>query len=388
VRVPDGSPTKAAPVLLAAVVTTTWAAVLTFAPVLLVVTLVWLIDGQGAAGAAVRFAAAGWLLGHGVPLGTGAGPVGLTPLLVTAFAAWRVMRAGAHTARAVVRRRRPSMRVAALVGVCVGGVYGGLGAVTALAGSMPGLDIPVGRAAVTLFVIGTAVALFGAARETGAYPKWWARLPEPVRDGVRTGLVGALLVLAAGAATAGVAIAVTAGEATDMLRSYHAGVAGQAGLTLVCLLYAPTVATWAAAYLLGPGFAIGSGTAVSLVAVHLGPLPALPILSGLPSAPANVLAGLLLGVPLVAAMVAGWRLARYRSESSWTALLGAAALAGPVGGLALALAARAAAGPLGAGRLADVGPVTWEVGLAGTVVIAAGTLLAAAATRLLRRRTT
>lgn len=49
------------------------------------------------------------------------------------------------------------------------------------------------------------------------------------------------------------------------------------------------------------------------------------------------------------------------------------------------MAAAGSGGPLGGGRLAEVGPVPWQVAGAATVVITAGALLGAAATKVLAR---
>ena len=51
---------------------------------------------------------------------------------------------------------------------------------------------------------------------------------------------------------------------------------------LAQLLYLPTVQTWALAWVLGPGFAQGTGTIRSLTEVKSGPIPAVPILGALP----------------------------------------------------------------------------------------------------------
>ena len=72
------------------------------------------------------------------------------------------------------------------------------------------------------------------------------------------------------------ALALPGGAAAEMLGSYRAGVLGQAGITVLCLVYLPNLAVWGAAYLLGPGFAVGDGTVVSPGEVLLGPVPALP----------------------------------------------------------------------------------------------------------------
>ncbi|MEU8187185.1 hypothetical protein AB0C00_07735, partial [Micromonospora carbonacea] len=52
-------------------------------------------------------------------------------------------------------------------------------------------------------------------------------------------------------------------------------------------------------------------------------------------------------------------------------------------GLLLGVLAAVSGGPLGGGRLADIGPVGWQVAGAATAVVAAGALLGAAATRAL-----
>ncbi|MCW2642488.1 MAG: rane protein, partial [Dactylosporangium sp.] len=73
----------------------------------------------------------------------------------------------------------------------------------------------------------------------------------------------------------------------------------------------------------------------------------------------------------------------------WMPLLAGAALAGPVAGVALALAAWASAGSLGGGHLAEVGPRAWPLAGIAAGLVAAGAVVAAAATKTLigaRRR--
>ena len=93
-----------------------------------------------------------------------------------------------------------------------------------------------------------------------------------------------------------------------MIAAYRTGVAGQAGIILVSLAYGANAAIWAAAYLLGPGFALGADSAVRLTEVTVGPLPTLPLLSGLPDGPMGAGGALLLAMPVVAGMFAGWLL--------------------------------------------------------------------------------
>jgi Family of unknown function (DUF6350) len=382
-------PRRRAPVLLAALVTTVWASIVSYA---VVVAAVALVAGVGGGGASVRtvlrFGTAGWLLAHGVPLVTGGGRLHLAPLALSALAAWRILRAGVHTARAIGARRGPPGR-AALAAGSVALVYGLLGAGAALAVTGTDLGVSALRAGLTLGGFGLVAGGSGACVESGLAGWLFRALPAPVREGLRTGVVAALLVLGAGAATAGTAIAVAGGDARDMLAAYHTGFTGQAGLTALCLAYAPNLATWAAGYLVGPGFAVGTGTIVSAARVHLGALPAVPALVGLPSAAVGGPAALLLGVPMAGGMTAGWLLARRRMRlaaeqeapaPTWPGLLAAAALAGPVAGLALGLLAWASGGSLGGGRLAVTGPVGWQVGLVAAAVVTVGALIATSAT--------
>jgi Family of unknown function (DUF6350) len=398
-------PARRAPLALAASVTTGWAALVSLVPVLAVVLLAHFVSGADAQVSHVlRVGLAGWLLAHGVELRAGGGPLGLAPLIFTVVAAWRVARAGVHTTRAIGGRRRGSPRLALSAAAAVAVAYGVIGAGVAALAGMPGLDVSTQRAGLTLAAFGFAAALGGAVIESGTHARLARRTPMPIRDATRTGLVAALLVLGAGAAAAGTALALSGGAAARLLAAYHAGVAGQVGITLVCVVYGPNLAIWAASYLIGPGFALGAGTVVSAARVSLGTVPALPVLAGVPARPASGLAGLLLVVPMAAGMTAGWLLARRRLRVTsgapdrartpvvgWLPLLVAAALSGPVAGVVLAFAAWASAGPLGGGHLSQVGPHPWPLAGIAAGLVAAGAVVAAAATKTLigvRRRDT
>jgi hypothetical protein len=427
---------KRAPLAVAAAVTTLWAALVSLVPVTALVVLVQFVGGgQATTGAAIRAGLAGWLLAHGVPLHIGDGTVALTPLLFTVFAAWRVARAGVHTTRAVGGSRRGSPRLVGLIALAVGAAYALIGLIAGLFAALPGLHVDVLRAPINLFVFGCVAGGLGALKESRGHARLARRTPMPVRDATRTGLVAALLVVGAGAAIAGTSLAVSGGAASKVLALYHAGIAGQTGLTLLCIVYGPNLAVWSASYLIGPGFTLGTGTLVSAGQVSLGAVPALPVLAAVPAKPAADWLGLLLAVPLAAGMAAGWLLARRRIRRAaaaagraeatpvrpdpapaqpeqgitgtdgagteapsvprprrggepvgWVPLLGAAALAGPVAGAALAAAAWASSGSLGDGRLADVGPHPWPLAVIAAGLVAAGAVVAAGATKALITR--
>ncbi|MET7400082.1 DUF6350 family protein [Dactylosporangium sp. NPDC005572] len=394
---PARRPARRAPLVLAATVTTLWAALVSLVPTLVVVWLLQSSDSSGAPlGQTLRLGAAGWLLAHFVPLTTGSGAISLAPLGLTIVAAWRVYRAGVHTARAIGARGRPRAKrgrwspwPAARAAAAVAVAYGILGAIAAAVAGHRGAELPVVRAGLTLAAFALVTAGLGAFTEARGVARLAARLPGVIRDATRTGAVVALLVLGAGAAVSGMAVAVSFGDASQIIDDYHTGIAGQVGLVVVCGFFAPNVATWAASYVVGPGFQIGSETTISAAEVSVGPLPAVPLLAGLPSTPATGWAPLLLGLPLAAALLAGWLLARRSlrddADRGWWPLLGAAALTGPVAGVLLGLACVASGGSLGGGGLADVGPRAGAVAFVAMLMTSIGTLLATTATKLVLR---
>jgi hypothetical protein len=380
-----------APVVLAAVVAAGTAAVVSFAPVAVVVALLRVAEGsQAALATPTRVAAAVWLLAHGVPLQTGPGQIGLLPLALTALAAWRLSRAGVHVTRAVGARGTGSLRAALIAAGATAAAYGLIGLLVAAAAAGSGWWAEPLRAGATLACFGFAAAAYGAVRTTGAPPGLRARFPAVLRDGCRAGGVAGLLVLAAGAVSAGIAVAVGGAAATDTLAAYGTGVAGQAGLTLVCLAYAPNLAAWAASYLIGPGFLLGAGTVVRSSEVAVGPLPALPVFAGLPDGPLPSIGAALLAIPTVAGLAAGallvHRMRQLDARPAWGRLLGASLLAGPVGGLVVGAACAASAGSLGTGHLASLGPVAWQVAVLAMALVTPGSLLGAALAGLLLMR--
>ena len=358
-----------APLPVAAAVAASWAALVSYLPVAVILGVVrFAEDDRGLAGA-LQLGLASWLLGHGVPLTTVTGPMGLTPLALTLLAGWRVARAGVHVSRAIGERHRGTPGQVLTVAASVGTGYGLLGLLAALLLADGAPAVPPVEAGIRLAIFGTLAALLGALPATGVLTLLLDQVPAVLRDALRTGLVAALLVLAAGAGATGLAVATGGGEASDMLGAYRTGVAGQAGLTLICLGYAPNAAIWATSYLLGPGFAVGADTVVRITEVSVGALPAVPLFAGLPRGPVEGVGVALLAVPLLAGMTAGWLLARHarravrreRTPPSWSSLLLAAVLAGPVAGGTLGVVASVSGGPLGSGRLAEIGPTSWQV---------------------------
>lgn len=388
---------RGAPLPLAAVIAVGWAAIVSLAPAVIVVVLVHAAEpGASVVGHSARVAVAGWLLAHGVPVSTAAGPLTLAPLALTVLAVWRVVRAGVHVTRAMGARGSRSPRWAMLAAAAVGLVYGTIGAALGAWVETPEWGVEPVRAGLTLAGFGVVAGGYGALHTVGSTARWSERVPGVIRDGGRCGTVAALALLAAGAATAGIAIAADGDTAAETLAAYQTGVAGLSGLVLLCIAYAPNLAVWVVSYLVGPGFAVGSGTVVRGSDLVVGSLPPLPVFAGLPKGPLPTMGALLLLVPVVAGGIAGWLLARTGSrvgssgsatkEPSWTRLAGGALTSGVVGGLLLGVAAALSRGSLGGGALATMGPAPVLVSLFSTLTLTVGALLGAGFTAGFARR--
>ncbi|HEY0001264.1 MAG TPA: DUF6350 family protein [Actinoplanes sp.] len=427
-----------APLPVAAGFAMLWAAVLSYVPVAAVIALARTFENEGGLPGAAHAGLLGWLLGHGVPIGTSSGSLGLTPLLVTMLIVWRLDRAGVHVSRAIRVRRTGSFGDALLVAFAIGLGYSLLGSLAALVADRPGAEVTPGRAAIHFFVLGVAGALVGSVRATDAVSTIARWLPAALRHGIRAGLVATLFILAAGAGVTGLSVAINGGQAAETISAYRTGVAGQVGITLVSLAFGVNGVVWTAAYLLGPGFALGTGSVVRLTEVTVGPLPTLPLLAGLPNGPMGATAALLLALPVLGGMAAGWLLTRRLTRAAanavsraatnaasrptanaasrpaadaaaaadvgspvgadggrpkrpaqpavppWSLVLGGGLLAGPAAGLTLGLLSQLSGGPLGDGRMATIGPDPWQVGLVAAALVGVSAVLGAVAARAFR----
>ena len=81
-RRPSERPRRA-PLPVAVTFATLWAAALSYLPVAAVIGLARTLEGQGGLSGAAHAGLAGWLLGHGVPVGTSIGSLGLAPCQTT-----------------------------------------------------------------------------------------------------------------------------------------------------------------------------------------------------------------------------------------------------------------------------------------------------------------
>lgn len=197
---------------------------------------------------------------------------------------------------------------------------------------------------------------------------------------LRAGAIAAGAVVAFSAVAMAVILVANFSSIVALYESLQAGVLGGIALTLAQLALLPNLILWTAGWFIGPGFAIGTGSAVSPLGTQLGLVPALPVFGALPQGtPWLGFAGLL--VPVLAGFATGAvlrpalrRQTAGRSGAGVRLVLTALG-AGAVGAAVLALLAVWAGGAAGPGRLADVGPDPLQIALWAFVELTIAMLL-------------
>jgi hypothetical protein len=339
-----------------------------------------------------RLAADAWLLGHGADIRVvldaatvtatglaGAGTPFTLTIAVLGFSLLTVLlgrRAGHRIAE--TNHRLLGEVVAVIVFACASlGIAVSAGDAAARPSVAQGTILPT-----FVFLLGLLLA------RAGALPEWTRWRPD-TRAIIGTALRGGAAAAAAVLLVAGLAVAVLLlanyAQIITLYEDLHSGALGGLALTVAQILFLPNLVIWGAAWLVGPGFSIGTGSLVSPLGTTLGPLPSIPILGALPQGDyAFAFAGLL--VPIVAGFLAGAVLrpalaARIRATGAATWVLGAGLGTGVVGGAILGVLAWASAGAIGPGRLQHAGPDPFTVGLLAALEIGVAAVVGMLAAR-------
>jgi hypothetical protein len=364
--------------------------------VLAPVVACWVISGSRATWyQAVQVGLDAWLLiqhgGIAVPGGhVGLLPMGLAwlPLVACWLAGRRMAQVLDPRAAAIevgVTRARPAQAPMLALGSFVA-AYALLGLLASLIAATPQARPLATQAVLGCAVVAAAGGIAGSAayRAGGALAglrSLWRMLRPPRRAGrwLRLGGLALACLLSAAAVLTLVAVSAGAQREVALHEALDPGVSGTVVLAALQLALLPNLMVWAAAFLAGPGFALGAGTTVDPHQTVLGPLPALPLLGALPQpGPQPQWATALVLVPVLAGAVAGGVAVRTRPQALPMQLTADCAGLAAVAGAGFLLLAWLSGGPAGPGRLEVTGPVPWLAGvaLAGECVV--GALLAVA----------
>jgi hypothetical protein len=339
-----------------------------------------------------RLAADAWLLGHGTDIrvtldaatvkASGLADAG-TPFVLTiavlGFALLTVLLARRAGKRIAETEHRLLGEIVAIVvfGALSFGVALSAINVSARPSLVQGTVLPT-----LVFVVGLLIA------RADALPAWTRWRPDTraiVGTALRGGAAAAAAVITVAAVIVAISLVFNYAQIITLYENLHTQALGGVALTLAQILFLPNLVIWAAAWLVGPGFAIGANSNVSPLGTSVGPIPSIPVLGALPQGD-YVFAFVGLVVPvlagfLVGALLSGPLAERIRSTGrlAWTASAGLGT--GVVGGAILGLLAWASAGSIGPGRLQTVGPDPVLVGLVAALELGVAAFAGMAASR-------
>ncbi|WP_424463261.1 DUF6350 family protein [Pseudoclavibacter helvolus] len=253
-----------------------------------------------------------------------------------------------------------------------------------LAGSAGGLTIGVVQTAVVGAIIFLLSAFVGARGwQVAPFDSAASSLGEQGRglfaQGMRAAGIMVAGVLGAGAVLLVIAVVVGLASILALFQSLPLDVTSAVVVGVSQLVVVFNGVVWSAAWMLGTGFAIGTGSQVTPMETLVGPLPVVPLLGAIPASP-PFLAISVIAVPVLVGLVAmvGVRMHAPAGAAGgvWSrvsvSLVAAGAAAVAIGVLALA-----AGGSVGPGRLADVGPFPLLTGASAFGTLALGALVGA-----------
>ncbi len=343
-----------------------------------------------------------WQFGHGVPLeiaipdavvtAVGIAPeaanftLSLTPLAFLLFTLLFAARSGTRAARAGTW----------LLGVVAGSLTFALIALgVALSAGEEAAAVSLWLAALVPTLVYVTGAACGAIRyawregdgglidrlhdRVDSWGDEWGAVPAETVRGTAAVVIG---LTGVGALALALMVLLRGGEVVALFEAARVDATGATVLTLGHLAYLPTLLVWAVAWIAGPGFAVGAGTAVSPTGTQLGVVPGIPVLGLLPENGSFWMLIVVL-LPIAAGAFAGWIV---RSRLVWEnighRLAPRLAITAGIAGLSAAVtgvAAMLASGSIGPGRLAQVGPhAGWTMLAIGMeVAVGAGVLLLA-----------
>lgn len=309
----------------------------------------WLHDRAGSFLGVVEGGVRAWLVSHGSGITVNGVLVSTIPLGATLLAIGVVFWTTGKVLEGPLEDVAPYVAVTA-------GTYGVLAGLLSLATNTDGYSTEVVRSAIGGFLVAGIGAALGVAAKNRSVASLWPTENASVRIVISAAWRGLAAILASSLAIVVVLFALHIDRAGDLWASLNPGFLGSFGLAGVCLVLIPNLVLWTASVLLGPGFALGTDTSVDLTGSHLGAVPGLPILAGLP-APGEFAGWVfLLGlIPLLAGALAGWSIKKV-DDRPVLEHVGLGAAAGGVAGLAIGILVALSGGSVGPGRMADAGP--------------------------------
>lgn len=333
----------------------------------------WFVSDAGAHGTpsdGLRVGALGWLMAHGSGVHVNGVAVSAVPLGLTLICAWVTWRLGLRVGESVSGHGPDADAIAdgerdwtvPMATTVFGAAYLVIGVLTGVLAATPSTAPSTQRVMLWSVILTLFVAAPAIATGSGRAAIWAAAVPAPVRASFSTAARILLGFAGVSAAVLAVSFALDFGAGANVLSRLHTDAGDTGLLTLLTASVSPNAVAFAGAYVLGPGFAVGTGTLVSPTVVSLGPVPAFPLLAALPdngAASSWVLS--LMSLPFLVAALAAARTHRRFPTVRWDQGALRGLVGGVLAGVAFAAVALVAGGSVGPGRMQQVSPFVFDV---------------------------
>jgi hypothetical protein len=336
--------------------------------------------GGGLVGA-LRSAGLLWLVAHHVEVSVqGVGMIGLLPLGLVLLPAALIEKAGRWLTH---EGHVTSLLDVGPAAISIALPYTLFTGAVALASGTPVATPSLWQAVMMGFLIALLASAFGAARALAPWRKLAIRVPPRPRSVILGMIAAVALLIVCGAVLSALSLMVHFSAYKLAVGKLNPGIFGSVLLLLVSLSYLPNSVIWGIAYLLGPGFSFGIGTAVSPSGSALGAIPAFPMLAALPvgerAAFPAWLGFFILLTPYLAGALAGLMTVKIAPTPSFEAAPLWGLITGSLAAAVIGLLAKFSGGSLGSGRLASVGPSGGEIGLVAVLEVGVTAALVAGA---------
>jgi hypothetical protein len=387
-RPPGGDGLEGRPLTVSAALAALAAAVTMMVTLMAVSVIGWFLADAGAHGQttdALRIGADAWLVGNGSGFSVRGVPLGIVPLALTGLILAVVYRYGRWAA--ATSQEVDDDRTLGLAATIFTGVYMVIAVITCVVVGLDDTGPGLGRAIIGSMLVAGIAGTLGMAAGTGRLSLAVQRVPGWVRSVAYGAAASFLLLLVASAVLVAVMVLLGLNQASSMMSGLHLSPGDYVMYTVATMSVVPNAVLLGSAYLLGPGFAVGTGTVVSPSVVSLGPMPAFPLLAGLPEAgPTPEWAVGFLAVPVLVAVVGAVLAQRSYGVTAYDS----AALRGFGCGFGAAVlstvAISLAGGPMGTGRMADIGASFGDVLVSAVAAMSLGGLVAGVVTAWWQRR--
>ena len=362
------------PIPIAGAIAGLWSALVSLIAILFVMSIGWILtsDSHTEFTSSLQAGVALWLLMHAVPISLGGMVFGLAPLVATFAMVWVLRRAMKWAVRSSlvvnpagvllllfsmavtyaviavffsllitdnVQVNASRLILASTGWALIGGVWG--------IASSKGVVGPAEKR--TFNAVGQRTEARIKARAPFAIvDETWNSIPSHFRLGIITGARLSVVTLLLGALMMIVMLVVHFSDLNAVIGILSSQSTSHFAIILLTLVYLPTVAIWMSSLIIGPGFVVGGGSAVTMITQVVGPLPAVPFLALIPTQLPWVMR-LLLVLPAVAAFIVGNK--RVRANE----LAGFIVATATTSALLNAWISTLASGELGSGRFQLVG---------------------------------